>query len=114
GCFDVLGDLCVVEFLAVVFGEYAAEKLDDLDADVALIGGLGIIVLTRIDRLRRIEFQRIEGRNFLLILAGNGSKTSNDACVGFRVDVLASEAPLLDGFVDEIAHSYGAARDVEL
>ena len=63
GLGDVLQNLGVVELLAVLVGKDAAEKLDDVDGDVAVLRRVGFVVLAGVHRLRRVEAERIERRD---------------------------------------------------
>ena len=63
---DVLQNLGVVELLAVLVGEDAAQQLDDVDGDVAVLRRVGLVVLAGVHRLRRVEAERIERRDLLL------------------------------------------------
>ncbi len=107
---DVLNDLRFLELLSVLRRQDAAEQLDDVDDDVALVGGVRLVLFAGIDRLRGVKVEGIEGRHLLLERPRrDGRKARDDARVGLGVDVLAAEAPLLDGLVDDVARGDGAA-----
>ena len=101
GLGDVLQNLGVLEFLAILVGQDAAQQLDDVDGDVAVFGRVGLVVLAGVHRLRGVEAERIERRDLLLAVGRHRRQARDDAHVGLGVDVFAAEAALLDGLVDE-------------
>ncbi len=95
GADDVLGDLGIVERLPVLDRQDAAQKLDDVDGDVALIGRARLALLAVARGVVGVELQRIEARNVRLVVGRNRREPPHDAHVGLGVDVLATAAPLL-------------------
>ena len=113
GLGDMLQHFAVFEGLAVLVGQDAAQQLDDVDGDVAVLRRVGFAVLAGVHRLRGVEAERIERGNLRLVVGRYRRQAPNDAHVGLGVDVFAPQAPLLHRLVDEVAHGDGAAGDLQ-
>ena len=111
---DVLGHLRIIEREAVLGRHDAAQKLHDVDLNVALRGcrSFGLVAFAR-GLIDGVKFQRVERRDRGLVGVRNRRQAPDDADVGFGVDVLAPGEPLLEGILEEVADGHGAAGDLQ-
>ena len=113
GLGDMQQHFAVVEGLSVLVGQDAAEKLDDVDGDAAVLRRVGFAVLAGVHGLRGVEAERIERGNLRLVVGRDRRQASNDAHVRLGVDVFAPQTSLLHRLVDEVADGHGAAGDLQ-
>ena len=113
---DVL-DFLGIEFLAVLFGQDAAQKLDDLRRDVRSrqsASGIFVGVSPEFGGLAAaVELERVEGRDLVFLVRGNRREARDDAGIRLLANVLAAVAAALGGLVDDVAGRERAGRELQ-